>query len=145
MPEPSLSEPWGLGTKGQSTGIVSVTFKRPGDAAKAVNRFNGTAIDEGARTMKVSLRTNQERQQSSILLTQCYTVPFDGLPTLNPANNKPPSAPPAPAPSAKSVATKAKATKASKPKSKKSARRPKKSVEELDAEMADYFQNSSNA
>lgn len=39
---------------GHPAGIVNVTFKRQGDAAKAADKFNGTSIDRGKRYMKVS-------------------------------------------------------------------------------------------
>ena len=44
-------------SKGQSTGVVTITFKNPGHAHKASVRFNGTSIDNGAKLMRLTLPT----------------------------------------------------------------------------------------
>ncbi|KAG5369931.1 mRNA export protein [Yarrowia sp. C11] len=109
---------------GHPAGIVNVTFKRPGDAAKAADKFNGTSIDRGKRYMKVELVYDPSKTPLSARLH--------------------PKPEPAPAKATVNAAAKAKQQqqqqkkKASKPKPKKA---PKKTVEELDAEMADYFQD----
>ncbi|KAF5098640.1 hypothetical protein D0Z00_001983 [Geotrichum galactomycetum] len=96
-------------SKGQSTGVVTITFKTPGHAHKATVRFNGTSIDNGAKFMK-------PRGSKATKATKVNTPRSKGP---------------------KAEASKPKATKTRTP------RRPKKTLEELDAEMADYFDNKS--
>lgn len=107
----------GYNKNGSRNGVMTLYFKKQGDAAKAVTRFNGTSIDNGARTMKVELIVDPNKKALADRLK-----------------------PAAAAAAKKAAAAKPKAAKAKKPKAPR-ARRPKKSLEELDADMADYFQD----
>ncbi|KAK9473450.1 uncharacterized protein V1510DRAFT_402467 [Dipodascopsis tothii] len=109
--------------KGQSTGVVNMIFAKPGDAARACKRFNGTPIDGGKKVMQVEMVFDPNRKSFADRL-QARPEPKQGA-----AKGRA-------VPARKGVQTPAK-------RGGKTAtarqRRPKKTVEELDAEMADYF------
>ncbi|ODQ66740.1 hypothetical protein NADFUDRAFT_82470 [Nadsonia fulvescens var. elongata DSM 6958] len=112
--------------KGKSLGTVSIVFKREGDAGKAAHRFNNTKVD-GKMTMKVELVMDISKKPLAARF------------------NPKPVAVAKPAPKSKAnkakPAVKATPAAASKPKGKEARkRRPKKTMEQLDAEMADYFE-----
>ncbi|CAN6668180.1 RNA annealing protein Yra1p [Trichomonascus vanleenenianus] len=123
--------------RGQPTGVVSVTFRKYGDAAKAVNRFNGTSIDDGAKTMKVELVMDPSKRPLSTRLNTASATQQQQQQQQQRQRQA------AAVQQAKTIQSKPK--KAVKKKTERPARRAKKTVEELDAEMADYFEGNQNA
>ncbi|KAK9459120.1 uncharacterized protein V1516DRAFT_656016 [Lipomyces oligophaga] len=124
--------------KGQSTGTATIIFHRPGDASATLNQFNGVAVD-GKKIMHVELVVDPNKRTLADRI-------------------QPPASKSVVAPT-KAARTKAKAAVASAKGNKNTAantnargprknggkaRRPKKTVEQLDAEMADYFVGGAN-
>ncbi|VVT45567.1 uncharacterized protein SAPINGB_P000794 [Magnusiomyces paraingens] len=123
--------------RGQSTGIVTITFKRPGDAHKASVRFNGTAIDNGAKRMKVELVMDPSKKPLSTRLNPLSTEAVHAAVSQAASNGGRKKKVPA----ARTKSTSSNGSSKNGSSAKKSNRRPKKTLEELDAEMEDYFDN----
>ncbi|KAK9450312.1 uncharacterized protein V1518DRAFT_426214 [Limtongia smithiae] len=109
-------------SKGQSTGVVTMVFQKAGDAQRAWKRFNGTPIDNGKKIMHVELVVDPNRKT---LADRIMVKPETGS---QPAARK--------VTAARGRGT---ATRGGRGGKSGSARRPKKTVEQLDAEMTDYF------
>ncbi|KAK9372774.1 uncharacterized protein V1513DRAFT_451174 [Lipomyces chichibuensis] len=121
--------------KGQSTGVVTMVFQKAGDAARAWKRFNGTPIDGGKKIMHVELVVDPNKKTLADRI-------------------QPRSQPNAPVTKATASRT-GKATRGrggvvarggrgGRGGRAVQARRPKKTTEQLDAEMADYFVQGGN-
>ncbi|RPA88000.1 RNA-binding domain-containing protein [Ascobolus immersus RN42] len=116
------------GPEGKSRGVATIVFQKPGDGKKAFESHNGVLVDK--RPMKVELVVEAKAP---------------GLEDrIGPINNKPAPAPkkakPAPATSTRGRGQGARRGRGAKP-----AGRKPKTAEELDAEMADYFNDVSGA
>ncbi|KAK9236060.1 hypothetical protein V1525DRAFT_408172 [Lipomyces kononenkoae] len=116
--------------KGQSTGVVTMVFQKAGDAARAWKRFNGTPIDGGKKIMHVELVVDPNKKSLAD--------------RIQPRSQ--------PTTAATKTATTAKTRKAvrGRPAARggrggRGTRRPKKTTEQLDAEMADYFQGGTTS
>lgn len=109
--------------RGQSTGMANITFKNGEMAKKAVAKFNGAPIDGGRSRLRLNLIIDPTQQPSRSLA--------DRIRAVAPKNVKPNNAP-------KKAPTK-KAALAKKQKQQR-PKQPKKSLEDLDKEMADYFE-----
>lgn len=116
--------------KGQSKGIATVTFKSSANASQAVEKYNGAPIDNGKAKLKLELIVDPTKKPlaSRILANTINTKA---------AKAKPVAAGKGQAKKANTPKGPAAAKSAAKPKSKKPA---KKTIEQLDQEMADYFE-----
>lgn len=113
--------------RGQSKGIATIIFKTAANAAKAVEKYNGAPIDGGKTKLKLELIVDPTKKPlaTRILANQVSQN------TTSKAKEGPKKKGPT------SETNKAGAKPAGKPKSKRPA---KKSLEQLDQEMADYFE-----
>ncbi|EPX73994.1 RNA binding protein Mlo3 [Schizosaccharomyces octosporus yFS286] len=100
------------GPNGRSKGIATVIFSRQGDATRAYEQYEGRMVD-GTRKMKVEIILDPSRQLNSLAAR------------VAPAKANTPNKP--------------KASKKRNVRRSKGNNRPKKSAEELDKEMDDYF------
>lgn len=138
--------------RGQSQGIATVVFKKAEQAKKAFDRYNGAPIDGGKTLLRVELVVDPTRKPlvARIQLNQiageiaaarkgqraAKKTAAPAKKAAAPAKKTTPAkkAAPAKAASAKAApAKKAAAKKAPKPK------KEKKTLEQLDQEMSDYF------
>lgn len=108
------------GPDGRSRGIATIIFVNPAHGKKAYEQYNGVLVD--TRPMKVEVVVDPHK-------------PLSLADRVGPVNKSKP-APKAPAPKPKAAAPRSRPAKRG---GKKSAPRPKKTQEELDSEMADYF------
>lgn len=117
--------------KGRFKGIATIIFSKEKAAAKAVTKYNGAPIDGGSTKLKLELIVDPtKRPLASRIGSNDQAKP-------KPLQARIKAAKKAAAP----VATKKAAPK------KKPAKKPKKekkTVEQLDQEMTDYFDNSGN-
>ncbi|EPY52952.1 RNA binding protein Mlo3 [Schizosaccharomyces cryophilus OY26] len=100
------------GPNGRSKGIATVIFSRPGDATRAYEQYEGRVVD-GTRKMKVEIILDPSRQLNSLAARV--------------------------APAKANTSSKPKSTRRRNIRRGKGNSRPKKSAEELDKEMDDYF------
>lgn len=111
--------------KGLFKGYATIIFKSSKNAALAVEKYNGASIDGGAGKLKLELIIDTSKKPLAARITakpvQQVRTPKAGAKA-----------------GAKKVLVKKNAVKA-----KKATKKPqkKKTVEELDQEMADYFEN----
>ena len=136
--------------KGTPTGSFTLTFRKQGHAAQAMNRFNDTAVDGGARTMKVQVIMDPSAKPLAARLSLPATKSAGKDSASTTAVSK--SAKRRAKAKAKAAVAATGGAAAAKPAqqnggAKKSARRgkkgrPVKSAAELDAEMNDYFAQS---
>lgn len=117
--------------KGHFKGIATVIFKTNKSAALAVEKYNGAPIDGGSTKLKLELIVDPSKKSLA------SRISANSVKTPKAAAAKT---------QLKVKANKAKAAAAPKPKAKKQenkkpAKRAKKTVEQLDQEMADYFDN----
>lgn len=110
--------------KGVSKGIATVSFKSSVNASKAVEKYNGVALDDGHR-LKLELIIDPTKKPLAARIV-ANTINTN-------ASAKGKKAAPVAAKAKKPVAKKAGAKPA------KAKRPAKKSIEELDQEMTDYF------
>lgn len=124
------------GPNGQSRGIATVEFSRSSDAATAAQKYNGVEVDR--RPMKVELVVDPNAPSSNFADRIGAPKPLPGAKTVN--NNKPKPATSKPTRGAKSRRGGGR-TGAGRP-----GREKRKTADELDADMADYFDggNSGN-
>lgn len=120
--------------KGQFRGIATVIFRNSKNAALAVEKYNGAPIDGGSSKLKLELIVDPSKKPlaSRIAANKVET----GKATKTKAAGK---AVAAKAAAAKAASGKKAPTKAKQQPKKKPAKKTKKSVEELDQEMADYM------
>lgn len=104
------------GPNGRSKGIATIIFSRPGDATRAYEQYEGRLVD-GTRKMKVEIILDPSRQLNSLAAR------------VSPASNA----------SATASKNGAKSSKRKTTRRRRTPNRPKKSAEELDKEMDDYF------
>ncbi|KAK9476656.1 hypothetical protein V1514DRAFT_164660 [Lipomyces japonicus] len=124
-------------SKGQSTGVVTINFTKPGDAHRAWKKFNGTTID-GDKTMHVELVFDPNKRSLADRIQGKKAAPAASKARKGGA---PPPKPAAAAGGARGGRTarggrgsgSGGGARGGRP------RRPKKTVEQLDADMADYF------
>ncbi|QLQ78226.1 hypothetical protein HG537_0A04730 [Torulaspora globosa] len=107
--------------RGQSTGMANITFKNGEMAKKAVAKFNGAPIDGGRSRLRLNLIIDPTQRPSRSLSDRIRAIP----PNVKAANARK-------GPTRKAAL--AKKQRQQKPK------QPKKSLEDLDKEMADYFE-----
>ncbi|ODV78570.1 uncharacterized protein CANTADRAFT_53499 [Suhomyces tanzawaensis NRRL Y-17324] len=116
--------------KGQFKGIATIIFKTNKSASLAVEKYNGAPIDGGSSKLKLELIIDPSKKTLASRIT--------ANPTVNPkvaAAKKQLKA-------IKAVKAKQGVKPAAKPAAKKKpVKKTKKTVEELDQEMADYFDN----
>ena len=116
--------------KGQFKGIATIIFKSNKSATKAVEKYNGAPIDGGSSKLKLELIIDPTKKPLTSRIAPNKAV---SPKLVNP----------------KITAAKAKAKAGLKSKQKvkapaqqkKPEKRSKKTVEQLDQEMADYFDN----
>jgi len=118
------------GPNGQSRGIATVEFTRPTDAATAAQKYNGVEVDK--KPMKVELVVDPNAPSSNFADRIGAPKPLPVAKTVN--SNKP------------KPVTSTKAVRGSKSRRGRggrsgsgSGREKRKTADELDAEMADYF------
>ncbi|CCH43049.1 RNA annealing protein [Wickerhamomyces ciferrii] len=121
--------------KGQSKGIATIIFKSAANASKAVEKYNGAPIDGGSQKLKLELIIDPtKRPLSSRIAANVPTTQPKGPKGLKAGSKKG---------GEKTISTSNKPNQngakkqANKPKNKKPA---KKTLEELDQEMSDYFE-----
>ncbi|KAI5965209.1 YRA1 [Candida pseudojiufengensis] len=107
--------------KGQFKGYATVIFKSNKNAALAVEKYNGASIDGGAAKLRLELVIDTSKKP---LAARIAAKPVLRVPQGNKVDHK-----------KKLLAKKNAKRPAKKPQQKK------RTVEELDQEMADYFQN----
>ncbi|CUM46936.1 unnamed protein product [Debaryomyces tyrocola] len=119
--------------KGQFKGIATIIFKSSKSASKAVEKYNGAPIDGGSSKLKLELIVDPTKKPlTSRIAPNKVTGPKAAGPKV--ANPK--------LAAAKAAAKANLKSKKDKPaQAKKPAKRSKKTVEQLDQEMADYFDN----
>lgn len=105
--------------------MANITFKNGEMAKKAVAKFNGAPIDGGRSRLKLNLIIDPTQQPARSLSDRIKAVPQKNLRQGN-------APPPRKGPNRKAVLAK-------KPKPQR-AKPEKKSLEDLDKEMADYFE-----
>ncbi|ODV88939.1 hypothetical protein CANCADRAFT_3580 [Tortispora caseinolytica NRRL Y-17796] len=111
--------------QGKSTGVCTVEFNKMGDGNKAFEKFNGTKVDGGKRKMKVELIFDPTKKELADRIAAPASAPAKAAPKKT----------------AKKTARKAKPAAASK----KAGRPSRKTADQLDAEMDDYFGKSEAA
>lgn len=117
--------------RGNSTGMATITFKNAEQANLAVKKFHNAPIDGGKSKLRLTLIVDPSRKT---LLDRIR--PVQNAQAAAP-NKK--AAPTKPQPKKKPAGPNKKAIAA---KQKKRAKPEKKSLEDLDKEMADYFEES---
>ena len=117
--------------RGHSKGIATVVFKSSANANTAVEKYNGAPIDNGKSKLKLELIVDPTKK------------PLASRILANSLSQQTPKGPKGPKGAAQAKKAKAapakKAGAASKPKP-KPKKNAKKTIEELDQEMADYFE-----
>lgn len=109
--------------RGQSTGMANITFRNGDMAKRAVSKFNGAPIDGGRTRLRLNLIIDPTQQPVKSLSERIRAVPAPRkAATVKKGPNK--------------RAALLKKARAKQPKE----RQPKKSLEDLDKEMADYFE-----
>ncbi|KAK9385473.1 hypothetical protein V1515DRAFT_539875 [Lipomyces mesembrius] len=123
--------------KGQSTGVVTMIFQKAGDAARAWKRFNGTPIDGGKKIMHVELVVDPNKKTLADRIQPRYDIlsRFRSLRLTDTWRSQPNASATKATPSRTRKATRGRGAQ---------GRRPKKTTEQLDAEMADYFVQGGN-
>lgn len=118
--------------RGQFKGIATVIFKSPKSASLAVEKYNGAPIDGGSSKLKLELIVDPTKKPltsriaaNSIATKKTAVKPAKGAKALAKGTAK-----------VRPVAKKGQQAPKKKP-----AKKAKKTVEELDQEMADYFDN----
>lgn len=107
--------------------MANVTFKNGDMAKKAVGKFNGAPIDGGRTRLRLNLIIDPTQQPARSLSERIRAVP---------TNNRVPAAAAAKKGPNKRAALMKKARAKKQPREKQ----PKKSLEDLDKEMTDYFE-----
>lgn len=112
--------------KGQFKGIATINFKSSNNATKAVEKYNGAPIDGGSSKLKLELIVDPSKKPLAARISP----------------NAPTKAPKIAAAKQQLKQQKKKPAPAKAPQQKKKpVKKTKKTVEELDQEMADYFDN----
>ncbi|CCK69575.1 RNA-binding protein YRA1 KNAG_0C04740 [Huiozyma naganishii CBS 8797] len=119
--------------RGLSTGMANITFRNAELARRAVTKFNNAPIDNGRSRLRLNLIVSPT-MQSQDLSRRIQALPLRAplLRRMNVVQNKPKVQ--------KVNAPNKKAAAAKKQKQQKKAKPAKKSLEDLDKEMADYFE-----
>ncbi|QPG75221.1 hypothetical protein FOA43_002571 [Brettanomyces nanus] len=115
--------------RGQSTGVATVVFKRAGTARKAVAKYNNAPIDGKRKTLKLELVVDPQQKSLAARITPNVIVNASSLRTRLQSKRVTRRAPVKPVKKAPKKVAKAK------------PKNHKKTVAELDQEMADYFAN----
>lgn len=105
--------------------MANITFKNGDMAKKAVAKFNGAPIDGGRSRLRLNLIIDPSQAPARSLSDRIRAVPAKGV---RPGPNNLPKGP------------NKKAAMAKKQKPQRPPKQPKKSLEDLDKEMADYFE-----
>lgn len=115
--------------RGQSTGMANITFRNGEMAKKAVTKFNGAPIDGGRTRLRLNLIIDPTQQPTKSLSDRIKAVPSvnKGRPSAATAAKKGPN-------------KRAAILKKARVKQQSKERQPKKSLEDLDKEMSDYFE-----
>lgn len=104
--------------------MANITFKNGEMAKKAVAKFNGAPIDGGRSRLRLNLIIDPTQAPARSLSERIRAIPAKNV-------KQGPGAPRGP---------NKKAALAKKPKAQRPPKQPKKSLEDLDKEMADYFE-----
>ncbi|KAL3231454.1 RNA annealing protein YRA1 [Nakaseomyces bracarensis] len=121
--------------------MANVTFRNGDLAKKAVAQFSGAPIDGGKSRLRLNIVVDPSVQlQPARPLSERIRAVSRGKPNVRSNVKAQPQQVKAKGPSKK--AAMAKAARKQKP---KKERQPKKNLEDLDKEMADYFGESTNA
>lgn len=115
--------------RGQSTGMANITFRNGEMAKKAVAKFNGAPIDGGRTRLRLNLIIDPNQLPAKSLSERIKALP--------PSNKNRPSAAAA---AKKGPNKRAAILKKARAKQQPKERQPKKSLEDLDKEMSDYFE-----
>lgn len=115
--------------RGNSTGMATITFKTGEQANLAVKKFNNAPIDGGKNKLRLTMIVDPNRKT---LLERIQPIKASGPAPSKKAAPKPPMKKKIAGPNKKAIAAK----------QKKRAKPEKKSLEDLDKEMADYFEES---
>lgn len=118
-------------SRGQSTGVATVIFKRAQTARKAVAKYNNAPIDGKKKTLKLELVIDPTQKSLASRITPNV---LNRAPLKQKLQNKRKGRA---VKAAAATVVAARATK--KVKQKKQQKKQKKTVEQLDQEMADYF------
>ncbi|GME91805.1 unnamed protein product [[Candida] boidinii] len=120
-------------SRGQSMGVATIIFAKPALAKKAVDKYNDSPIDSSNTKLKLELVIDPSLKPLAARITPNVVRPVSNVKANVKANvrarldkSKKPAARPAARP-------------AKKVQQKKTQPRKKKTVEELDQEMEDYF------
>jgi len=117
--------------KGVSLGLATITFRTNQKAGEAIKKFNGSPIDGGVRTLKLQLIVDPTKASLAARISQPLNQRFGA-----PASQKVERRKPAPR-----VVGQKKPVQKKPAQKKKPAKAQKKSLEDLDKEMADYFKS----
>jgi len=109
------------GPQGVSKGVATIQFAQKGDAKKAYDRYNGKLIDN-TRRMKIEIIVDPSQTKSS-LAARIQQTPVVAVAQPRPARGR------------------GRGRRGGGAGPSTGGRRPKKTVEELDEEMTDYFQD----
>ncbi|CAI4057472.1 hypothetical protein SUVZ_02G4940 [Saccharomyces uvarum] len=110
--------------RGQSTGMANITFKNGDLARRAVERFNGSPIDGGRSRLRLNLIVDPNQRPTRSLADRIKAMPQKSGNAPRPVKR---------GPNRKAAMVKTQ--------NKQKRERPaKKSLEDLDKEMADYFE-----
>lgn len=119
--------------KGQFKGIATIIFKSSKNASKAVEKYNGAPIDGGSSKLKLELIVDPSKKPLASRIVANKAVNPKVAAAKQQLQKKKKTAANGPAAAAQAGA------KAKQPKKKPAPKKTKKTVEELDQEMADYF------
>lgn len=116
--------------RGNSTGMATITFRSADQASLAVKKFHNAPIDGGKNKLRLNLIVDPNRKT---LLDRIQPVRNNAAaPKKAALANRAPQKKSPVGPNKKAIAAK----------QKKRAKPEKKSLEDLDKEMADYFEES---
>lgn len=127
--------------RGLSTGIASITFKNSEYANKAVARFNGAPIDNGKSRLRLTLLVDPTLANQNLADRLSGLQGRVGRPGVGRPSGRPLGRGGRPIPTRQQqIRTQTRAPAAPKKKQQPKKEKPaKKSLEDLDKEMADYF------
>lgn len=109
--------------------MATIAFSSTEKAREAVSKFNGAPIDGGKTKLKLNLIVDPSKKPLAARITPLKNVPDKQLKVTPMSATRPVNK----GPNRKAIAAK---------KAAKNPKREKKSLEQLDQEMADYFEES---
>ncbi|KAH3688978.1 hypothetical protein WICPIJ_000037 [Wickerhamomyces pijperi] len=129
--------------KGQSKGIATVVFKSSINASKAVEKYNGAPIDQGGKKLKLELIVDPTKKPlAARIVANAINAAAPAAKKGNAAGKAKQAGSTAGAAAGGRNKQAAKRGDNSKKQQQQKNKRPaKKSIEQLDQEMTDYFEN----